>query len=434
MTAEIGLMNRLGVALAADSAITLGGEDGKIYASADKLFQLSLSAPVGAMTYGNASLVDIPWETVVKTYRKQGRNNTFDTIEGYAYDFIKFLKRRREMFSRSLQRITAETWLNLLFRNVCDEIWKKLKEKEKVGKKISEKEIRETVADVVQETLAIVRKWEIPSGLPKNIQPTLRKKLRGWLLSIKRKSFKDLPMTAAASRNLTTIALEGLTRCLGGSYESGIVIAGFGEKEYSPILVEIMVDGMIEGRLKYSVRETHKIDDKTISCVIPFAQREMVYTFMEGIDPRLQNIIYNSTASIFSGVTNVIIDKVKNHDAKFGRSLAKEVNASITKLLDDLFSRWNQERKKSHWGPITEIVSSLPKDELAAMAESLVNLTKFRRRVSPEKETVGGPIDVAVITKGDGFIWVKRKQYFDPKVNPRTIGRYFKEAAYNGKA
>jgi hypothetical protein len=62
------------------------------------------------------------------------------------------------------------------------------------------------------------------------------------------------------------------------------------------------------------------------------------------------------------------------------------------------------------------------------MAESLVNLTKFRRRVSTERETVGGPIDVAIITKGDGFVWVKRKHYFDPKLNPRTMGRYLKEA------
>lgn len=34
-----------------------------------------------------------------------------------------------------------------------------------------------------------------------------------------------------------------------------------------------------------------------------------------------------------------------------------------------------------------------------------------------EDETVGGPVDVAVITKGDGFIWVERKHYFKPELN-----------------
>ena len=61
------------------------------------------------------------------------------------------------------------------------------------------------------------------------------------------------------------------------------------------------------------------------------------------------------------------------------------------------------------------------------MAEAFVNLTKFRRRITPERETVGGPIDVAVITKGDGFIWVKRKHYFDSELNPRVMARFLKE-------
>jgi hypothetical protein len=35
-----------------------------------------------------------------------------------------------------------------------------------------------------------------------------------------------------------------------------------------------------------------------------------------------------------------------------------------------------------------------------------------------QDETVGGPIDVAVISKGDGFVWIKRKHYFERDLNP----------------
>ena len=55
------------------------------------------------------------------------------------------------------------------------------------------------------------------------------------------------------------------------------------------------------------------------------------------------------------------------------------------------------------------MVAMLPKEELAVMAETLVNLTSFKQKMTMGTETVGGPIDVAVITKGDGFSWVKRK-------------------------
>ena len=75
--------------------------------------------------------------------------------------------------------------------------------------------------------------------------------------------------------------------------------------------------------------------------------------------------------------------------------------------------------------PVIRIVEGLPKSELAEMAESLVNLTSLRRHVTPDMETVGGPIDVAVISRGDGFIWIKRKHYFQPELNRHFFSNYF---------
>ncbi|MDP6474755.1 MAG: hypothetical protein QF894_07610, partial [Alphaproteobacteria bacterium] len=66
------------------------------------------------------------------------------------------------------------------------------------------------------------------------------------------------------------------------------------------------------------------------------------------------------------------------------------------------------------------------KEEIAGLAEALVSLTSLKRRVSEDEETVGGPIDVAVISKGDGFIWIKRKHYFDPAKNPYSFDKYYK--------
>ena len=35
--------------------------------------------------------------------------------------------------------------------------------------------------------------------------------------------------------------------------------------------------------------------------------------------------------------------------------------------------------------------------------------------------TVGGPIDVSIVTRGDGLIWLKRKHYFEAKKNPQFM-------------
>lgn len=74
---------------------------------------------------------------------------------------------------------------------------------------------------------------------------------------------------------------------------------------------------------------------------------------------------------------------------------------------------------------IQDMVTFMPKQELSNFAESLVNITSMKRKVSAEQETVGGPIDVAVISRSDGFVWVRRKHYFDPVLNPRFFFRKY---------
>ncbi len=94
-------------------------------------------------------------------------------------------------------------------------------------------------------------------------------------------------------------------------------------------------------------------------------------------------------------------------------------------MYNDFISDMNGFINQKYVQPITSIVSFLPKDELAVMAETLVNLTSFKRKVSIGSETVGGPIDVAVISKGDGFVWIKRKNYFNKELNPRYFASIY---------
>jgi hypothetical protein len=69
------------------------------------------------------------------------------------------------------------------------------------------------------------------------------------------------------------------------------------------------------------------------------------------------------------------------------------------------------------------MVEFMPKPELAKMAEALVELTSIKRRVTRGMETVGGPIDVAVISQSEGFVWIRRKHYFPAELNSRYFSR-----------
>ena len=53
--------------------------------------------------------------------------------------------------------------------------------------------------------------------------------------------------------------------------------------------------------------------------------------------------------------------------------------------------------------PIYRAIASLPKRELGETAASLIKLNSFQQKVMHSIETVGGPIDVAVITRNGGL-------------------------------
>ena len=60
---------------------------------------------------------------------------------------------------------------------------------------------------------------------------------------------------------------------------------------------------------------------------------------------------------------------------------------------------------------IVDAVNYFNIEDMVNMAESLVSVTNLQRHISSSEESVGGPIDVAVITRSEGFIWVKHKHW-----------------------
>jgi len=70
---------------------------------------------------------------------------------------------------------------------------------------------------------------------------------------------------------------------------SGIVIAGYGEKDVFPNLLSYECECVINNKLRYIEVNRVRIGttgQTVIASVNPFAQREMVNRFMEGVDPK----------------------------------------------------------------------------------------------------------------------------------------------------
>ena len=112
------------------------------------------------------------------------------------------------------------------------------------------------------------------------------------------------------------------------------------------------------------------------------------------------------------------IKNIKNLDEKVKKTMIDEFKKDMSMFIEKFKEETKIFSREVHYEPIEDVVSLLPKDELGIMAETLINLTSFKRKVSLDEESVGGPTDVAIISKGDGFVWIKRKHYFKPELNP----------------
>lgn len=429
MTAEIAVMNKEAVALAADSAVTHSEEKGqKIFTSANKIFALSKYHPVGVMVYGNANLLEVPWEIIIKIYRNKSGKKKFDTLKEYANDFINFLNTKNELFPEPVQKEYFKSHVYSHFYYIREEIEQKVEAKISEKEKITDEEVREITFETIEKHYSIQKNAELLPSVPENHIETLMEKYQDIIGAAKREIFKKLPMDEILSRKLREIAASLFAKpwSILPDY-SGVVIVGFGAKNIFPSLQAFLVEGIVNNHLKYRGIGYSEITYQNDAEIIPFAQREMVHAFMEGVEEKYQQAFERDLSQIFEQYPEIIIDNIQKLDESEKSYLKKKLKEIGIKILDEYKERLKNYRREHYIEPVMKVVAILPKDELAAMAESLVSLTSFKRRVSIEAETVGGPVDVAVISKGDGLIWIKRKHYFRPELNPQFFENYYKE-------
>lgn len=391
MTCEIAVMNKYGVALAADSAATFGQRQ-KVYQAAEKLFQISQSPPVGMMISGSAELMDMPWEVIINTYIQQTGNRKFNKLIEYADEFFRFVEQSDSLFPASLQDI----W----FRDSVRRYWK----------------------DSFLEPLA-AKSSPRTGATPKNAVPRLVRMLaretRNWrqfpvlaggaaygdkiiteyasvLAELEKELFHTFELPPDFSENFRAAVKSMFMRSwFHPADETGIVFAGMGEAEPFPMLQEYQVGTIAAGKLRFAKLGEARVTREVSAIVAPFGVTEMVDVFYRGIQPGLEDTLYE-----------IIRHDLTHNQLHARRKLATD---QVDRIVEHIRKSFTDEIVRKYQSPLIAAVEALPRQGLATMAEALVNLTALKLRMSVETvETVGGAISVAVLSRGNGFVWVKR--------------------------
>ena len=414
MTTEVIIKNKSGLVMAADSAVTISNifTTGKVYNSANKLFSLSKYDPIGILVYNSVNINQIPVEIIIKEYRETLKSKQYPTLEEYFSDFVNFI-----------EKFVNQRGKNLTLENIFDFFLNEL------GASIESAKnnfIYSPIPFDIDNFLHYTTHWyknyckeagfRAPEDLIENeeilsfiSQPQIMEKFE----QEKQKSphlsqithidkIKDLFIYYTK-----TFLIQNFT---------GIAIGGYGSDDIFPKVYKIHLHGNLNGKLIKSNRVKIEKPD-----IIPLAQRQMIDTFIRGVSDDILKTVNQLFELNLDSLIALITDQIKDtcNKTELGMAIKARLKENIKNINEVIDSH---EKNKTLIS-----ISNLSRDEMAELAETLINLQALKYKVSPDLETVGGPVDVAIISKHDGFVWKKRKLYFPADLNFQFFEKYFKK-------
>jgi hypothetical protein len=102
----------------------------------------------------------------------------------------------------------------------------------------------------------------------------------------------------------------------------------------------------------------------------------------------------------------------------FGQALPQILKSVVTPQPQDALHRLMEMLRGNLQAPI--VFAPMPIQDAIDLAEFLVHTAIMFSRFTPGPQAVGGPIEIAAITKHEGFKWIRRKHYFSAEFNPES--------------
>jgi hypothetical protein len=406
MTAEIGLLNKSAVVLAADSAVTIG-HGNRVYNNANKLYELKYCNHIGIMVYNNANIMGIPVETIIKLYSKELKS-PLRYLKDYIDDFIRFVNDfliKHVKSEQITEKIEALTYLTL--DAITESAIETANEQSNLSKKDFKNKVHEIHNDIVTFILEDLEEKEIQSEFTDYSINEFKKDHNSIIDKVVdlHENYNELKFDKKFKDSLKKILyLDSIKKLTDEDDFSGIVIAGFGEDEIYPGYAEILVGDFLRNNLKWTLKRNSSINNETTVIVRPFAQRDMSDTFFRGIDHELYLKIVDSLEKEYESIQNFLHKNIRLTKAK--KELISEY---LIKSINNINDQITETSKTEYINPIVDTIESFRKEDLIEIAESLISITSLKRKTSSNIQSVGGPVDIAVITKGDGFVWIKAK-------------------------
>ena len=401
MTSQVALFNMEAVAIASDSVRTVSnGAQLRTLETSEKLFDLGDGHRVVMLTSGSAAIMRVPVSVLFGEFRSS-LAGPLPTVGDYARGFVDWLVARTDLFDEKAQDTHFGWQLRDYYGMVRVEVRNAIAADGLIDDPWDSTSVQGVVNRVVDTLVnAIKEDDDLPDLNARQDENYLD--ARRELIEF---SFIDqvegMPRTVAADWRLTK-ELPGLILAKAEQWTRDTVVAfiGYGADDLFPKHQVVTVHGVINNQVRAEWWEPAGVTPSNRAIITPFGQDEAIETFLRA---------YNED---FLAVAHQRVDHLIEEVDLSGVLLPDEGDsAEVARLthvaLDDDFRRLSQERFIE---PVLDAIEHLPRTDLARMAEALVGVQALRAALARQQPTVGGPIDVAVISRSHGVQWLRRKE------------------------
>lgn len=417
MTSEVLMLNKDAVVVAADSAVTTGRAPHPRYSkAANKIFDVSRHGNVALTIYGSADIDRVPWELAAKLFRStDGQNSQRARLLDYQAALLAYLQANASLFPQTVRD-------DLLKRRLFAAAVHVLAQVERADKTFTDLSAGAAVRQAAwaagsASVAATLAAKAVASPLTSADLTAANAMATRIEADLKAELATEPKWQYADATTLSNLAAEALVKIPADFLSStGVVLAGYGLEEIFPSFTHIRVFGHIGETIFWTSENSYAITHDNEAWIQSFAQSSMIDRFTDGFDSVL--------AVINSQCGTELIDNIFNDLVVGGANITpQQIDPIKAQRHQEFMKNFRTRNWNENFYPLRRVLNSLSVPEMGHLAESLLVLEALRERVTSPSESVGGPIDVAVVSKAEGLVWLKRKHFFEPELNLRYLNR-----------
>lgn len=382
MTAEVVVMNTSAVAMATDTAVSIPyGTGTKTYTRARKLLPLHKTEPVAVMVWDAPGYFALPWEVIAGEFRKE-KDEVLPKLDDYVEAFFGFVDTEVSKW------VTSKHEINLLTEVLNPEIqllqdgW--LARLDAPDHPSSAAEIAAAAAEVGRAFATKTRGRYLPpdrwSGRETSELEHLDANVRDLFNAGATGIWRNLDQAVRA--DLVELGRERMLYIIGDEPgSSGLVFAGYGSSELFAQARVWRVNGRLALTTRRVERRSFSISPAHPSIILPVAQEGVIHSFLKGLHPEVDELVgdvVDYLAGQFGG-------------ADLARGIKEQFDKQVSMRGDE----------------VARAVEFLPPGDLAMVAGDLIRMTALRNRATMTADTVGGPIDVVLLSRAHGIRWIE---------------------------